>query len=75
MANIQLRTGDATTNGHRAQLIVDGTDITDHVLSEGFRVGRTGTGPGDEWYVQVRLVGNLELDLAEADLRVAREDA
>lgn len=75
MSNIIFRAGSAATNGHRAELIVDGVDITERILAEGFKIDRTGLGEFDQWYVQVRLpVDSLEVELPEAVVRASREE-
>lgn len=63
MANVVLRVGSAATNGKAAELIVDGHDITDHVLASGFEIAPL----GNLWAVTLTLaVGALEADLPDA---------
>ncbi len=67
MAHVQFRTGSAVTNGKKAQLIVDGVDITDHVFDEGFAIERVGEGDVAQWGVRVVLAADaLEVDLPAA---------
>lgn len=70
-AHVQIRTGASARNGV-AQIIVDDVDITDSVLSEGFEIGRTGTGPHDLWFVQIRVVADLDIDLTDAIVEAVR---
>lgn len=75
MARVQFRTGPATTNGQIAQLIVDGTDITDHVLAEGFEIKPSKPGdPTAEWIVQMRISAHLDVDLPDAVVSATRAE-
>jgi hypothetical protein len=72
MAHVIFRVGDAVTNDHIAQLIVDGQDITNHVLADGFKIDRTGADEFDTGFVQIRLaVEGLEVELPEAVVTAA----
>lgn len=71
MAHVQFRTGDATTNGLIAQLIVDGVDITEHVLEDGFEIKKFDSSESGEWVVQMRLAAHLDVDLPDAVVQAA----
>ena len=76
MAHVQFRTGDATTNGKIAQLVVDGVDITDHVLAEGFEIKSSKPGdPNAEWIVQFRVSAHLDVELPAAVVYATQDGA
>jgi hypothetical protein len=80
VAHVIFRVGSAVTDDPtgemNAQIIVDGVDITQHCLVDGFQIGNTGDGPHDEWYVQVRFgIESLDVELPNAVLRALRDQA
>lgn len=76
MASIQFRTGSAATNGLQAQIVVDGADITRHVMADGFSIGPSRPGdPNSEWVVRMTLVARpIDVDLPEAVIEATRSD-
>lgn len=77
MAHVQFRTGSAVTNGHESELIVDGVDITTHVLAEGFSISESDDPDplAREWVVKLTLAADtLDVDLPDAVLAVTREE-
>lgn len=77
MAHVILRAGSAATNGRPAELIVDGQDITEHVLHEGFEIGVTESEPpAAQFYMQIRInVETLEADLPDAVIEALGEES
>lgn len=66
MAHVILRVGSAVKNGERAELIVDGVDITSHVIDDGMFAITTN---GGEWGVRLTLaVESLEAEIPESVL-------
>lgn len=67
MADVEIRTGGATTNDKAFQMLVDGHDVTESVLAAGFSIAPSSDGPDAEWVISMSLAASsLALDLPAA---------
>jgi hypothetical protein len=72
MAHIQIKTnGD---DRHRVCVIVDGVDMAEHILADGFSINCP-PGPSEEWSVTMTVCAeSLDVDLPDAVLDAVRSE-
>ena len=64
MAHVQIRSGEG---GAALSVVVDGTDISKNVYTQGFGIVRVGEGELQEWGLSLIVpIESLDLDLPDA---------